>query len=460
MISRRHLVAGAASFPLAMPIVNGLAQSSTPVATPSRSTAPTTYDVLPAWLDAQESLRELGETASHAFWESDMETLLDVSDDMMKAALESGLDINELLQGYTQNQIQFAFRESGAWFFGQYTPEMIAGIFSQNGPVYWQATPSDPQASDYPTGKWVGIIGPGIVNLEIELEFTGDSDSLDVALTIPLQMVQDHPMTDVLFAPEIPVGERSDTRIMPVGGHDLSMDFYAEQFEWGSHTLMLLLIFGDGGKLAGINFVPQGTLPEVETPAPIMARLPFDGAWMVFWGGDTEFRNYHAVAPSQRFAADLMIWQDGATAVSPGSENENYHAFGQPYLAPIDGTVAFVLNDQEDVPPQQPGQPGVHPAGNHVVIESDGGFVYLAHCKAGSILVREGDIVSAGDVVAAVGNSGNTSESHVHIHAQTHLDMYDPEVAGIPIVFEGAMENGKSVEQLSLIHGTIVEHIS
>ena len=192
-----------------------------------------------------------------------------------------------------------------------------------------------------------------------------------------------------------------------------------------------------------------------------MARLPFDGAWMVFWGGDTEFQNYHAVVASQRYALDLAIWQDGATAAAPGTENDDSHAFGQPYLAPVDGTIVAVVDGMDDIPPQSIGtNPGDHPAGNHVVIESQGGYVYLAHCQNGSILVQEGDTVSAGDVVAAVGNSGNTSESHVHIHAQTHLDMFDPQVAGIPLVFENTLENGEPVEQLSILHSTIVEHRS
>lgn len=459
MISRRHLIAGAASFPLAMPTLNALAQVSTPVATPVASTAPTTGDILPAWLEAQDELRQLGESAVEAFWNADLESLIDISEPAMVAAFQGTGDLDALVQGYTQNQIQFAFREAGGWFFGQYSPELISGIFSQSGPVYWQVEPEEPQTADYPTGQWTGVVGPGILNLEIVLQFSGDAESLEVTLSIPMQMVQDHPMTDVLLTPEIPVGEVVDTRVMPVGG-DVTLNYYAEEYEWGTNTLMLLTAWTGEGKLAGLNFIPQGTLPEVETPDPIVARLPFEGAWVVYWGGETEFRNYHAVTPSQRYAADLMIWKDGSTAESPGTGNEQYHAFGQPYLAPVDGTVAFVLDDQEDIPPQQPGQPGVHPAGNHVVIEVDAGYVILAHCKAGSILVQEGDSVSAGDVVAAVGNSGNTSEAHVHIHAQTHLDMFDPEVAGIPLVFEGAMENGQPVEQLSLQHGTIVEHSS
>src|SRR5690606_33232648 len=100
------------------------------------------------------------------------------------------------------------------------------------------------------------------------------------------------------------------------------------------------------------------------------------------------------------------------------------------------GTVVTVLDGLDDIAPQQPGNPGDHAAGNHIVIETDGGFVFLAHCQNGSILVEEGQSVVAGDVVAAVGNSGNTSEPHVHIHAQDVADLYDPLAVGIEILFE------------------------
>lgn len=463
MLSRRQVIAGAAAFSMTIPAMNSAAQSATPMASPAStpviSTAPTTEDILPAWLDAQDALRQLGESATQAFWDSDTESLIEASDPMMTEFLQAGFAPDDVSGIYTRNHIQFAFREAGAWFFGQYSPESIEGVFSQGGPAAWSVTPEETQADDFPTGKWTGTIGPGTVNLAIELDFSGTADDLSVNLSIPTQMLSEHPMTDVVFAAEIPVGDVVDTRIVPSGG-DVGFNYYAEQYEWGNNTLMLLTVWDGNGQLAGLNLVPQGYLNDVETPEPIVARLPFEGAWVVFWGGETEFRNYHATTPSQRYAADLMVWQNGSTAEAPGTENEQYHAFGQPYLAPVDGTVVTVLADQDDIPPQSPGSPGSHPAGNHIVIEVDAGFVVLAHCQHGSILVQEGDSVAAGDVVAAVGNSGNTSEAHVHIHAQTHLDMYDPQVAGIPIVFENALENGEPTDQLSLLQGTIVEHRS
>lgn len=465
MLSRRHFIAGASAIPLAIPAIGIRAQSATPVASPIASpvatTAPTTAEILPAWLDAQNALRQLGEDLSAAFWSGDFDAVRQVATPEVATAMQGDISLEDLTSGFTTNQIHFAFHEAGAWFFGQYTPEKLSGTFSQGGPIHFEVVPDDPQTGDVPVGVWTGAIGPGSIDLGISLEFSGTPEVLAVKLSIPSQLLMNHPMSDVVFAAELPIGDQVDQRVLPAGGDVTLTNLYAEQFEWGNNTLSLSTVWTGEGKLAGLQLIPQGTLPEVETREPIVARLPFDGAWMVFWGGDTEFQNYHAPVPSQRYAADIAIWRDGATSAAPGTENEQYYAFGQPYLSPVDGTIAAVVDGMEDIPPQRPGSnPNDHPAGNHVVIESQGGYIYLAHCQHGSILVQQGDPVSAGDVVAAVGNSGNTSESHVHIHAQTHVDMFDPQVAGIPLVFENALENGEPVDQLSILHGTIVEHSS
>lgn len=461
MFTRRQMIAGAASLPVALPSSGILAQSATPAATPSIASPPTTADFLPAWLQAQESLRQRGEAISAAFWNSDGEAIREYASTQLRAFIPAEINASNDLAIFTTNQLHFALHQVGGWFFGQFEPTAITGFYNQNGTNLWMVTPEEPQTGEVPTGKWTGFIGPGTIDLGIELEFAGTADDLEIFLTIPSQEARNEPMDDVVFAAEMPIGDLVDVRVLPAGGSVTPVNMYAEQYAWGPNTIMFLTSWSEEGELSGFTFIPQGTLPEVDTPDAISARLPFDGAWTVFWGGDTEFRNYHAVTAPQRYAVDLMIWQDGSTAVEPGRRNEHYHAFGQPYLAPVDGTVVAVMDGQEDIRPQTSGSnPDVHPAGNHVVIETDGGYVFLAHCRNGSIVVAEGDAVAAGETVAAVGNSGNTSEPHVHIHAQSSPDMFDPAAVGIPLLFEGAMENAEAVEELSAQQGTIVEHIS
>jgi murein DD-endopeptidase MepM/ murein hydrolase activator NlpD len=65
------------------------------------------------------------------------------------------------------------------------------------------------------------------------------------------------------------------------------------------------------------------------------------------------------------------------------------------------------------------------------VIDCDGLRVELAHLREGSLRVAPGQSLAAGDLIGAVGNSGNTTEPHLHVHA------VDAHGAGVPIAFDG-----------------------
>lgn len=73
--------------------------------------------------------------------------------------------------------------------------------------------------------------------------------------------------------------------------------------------------------------------------------------------------------------------------------------------------------------------------GNAVVVRcaKTGAFVALVHLKQGSVKVAEGDFVRAGDVVGACGNSGNSTQPHVHVQATDSLDW--ERCVGFPMLF-------------------------
>ncbi len=74
--------------------------------------------------------------------------------------------------------------------------------------------------------------------------------------------------------------------------------------------------------------------------------------------------------------------------------------------------------------------------GNHVVIEiGPEKFVLLAHLMKDSVVVREGDPVRRGDKIARCGNSGNTSEPHLHLQVQNRADFDAPGLRTHPIFF-------------------------
>jgi murein DD-endopeptidase MepM/ murein hydrolase activator NlpD len=77
-------------------------------------------------------------------------------------------------------------------------------------------------------------------------------------------------------------------------------------------------------------------------------------------------------------------------------------------------------------------------AGNHIVIRVNGVDIHLllAHLKNGSVSVNIDDRVSKGQPIGKVGNSGNTTEPHLHIHAQTQVTRDGKtEWVGVPIRF-------------------------
>lgn len=182
-------------------------------------------------------------------------------------------------------------------------------------------------------------------------------------------------------------------------------------------------------------------------------RLPFDAptgegaAWYVGWGGRAPEQNYHVVAPDQRFAYDfLVVRPDGegrfATHRGSGTTNEDYHCFGLPVLAPAAGRVTVALDSVADNVPGQTNRAVV--PGNHVVIDhGEGEFSLLAHLRRGSVRVAAGDTVGAGRQVGECGNSGNSSEAHVHYHLQTGAAF--GQGVGLPAPFVAYEADGRPV---------------
>lgn len=156
-------------------------------------------------------------------------------------------------------------------------------------------------------------------------------------------------------------------------------------------------------------------VPSVEMAPPLRGE-----DYYVVQGGGTPPINYHgAAAPSQSYALDvnqLNGWGMRGAGFYP-SVPENYAVYGDTIYSPIAGTVVRTADTLEDHHP--PEKEPEHPAGNHVWIRADSLYVLLAHMKQGSVRVRAGQQIGAGAPLGRVGNSGNTTEPHLHLHAVT-----------------------------------------
>jgi hypothetical protein len=155
---------------------------------------------------------------------------------------------------------------------------------------------------------------------------------------------------------------------------------------------------------------------------------------------------------AQRFAIDY-VQLDPQHRIFTGdrAKVESYPYFGADVHAVADGKVVAVLDGQ----PEQ--VPGVTPSGltlgqyggNHIVQDiGDGNYAFYAHLKPDSLKVKPGDQLKAGQVIAALGNSGNSDAPHLHFHV---MDGPDPLASnGLPFVFKSFRLDSRLVSQDSL----------
>jgi Peptidase family M23 len=142
------------------------------------------------------------------------------------------------------------------------------------------------------------------------------------------------------------------------------------------------------------------------------------GRYVVDNGGSNPLLNYHSESGGpQTYALDISQ----ASALGARAQGvlprrlERYAIFGDTVYSPISGTVVAAVDGLPDLTP--PEMDPSQPAGNHVWVRAGNVYLLLAHLKNGSVRVRPGEAVSAGESIGQVGNSGNTSEPHLHIHA-------------------------------------------
>lgn len=200
--------------------------------------------------------------------------------------------------------------------------------------------------------------------------------------------------------------------------------------------------------LAAVIAMPLAyrTYPSSRDNSPSQVRflLPLPGPVTVVWGGPTRDVNYHVVSPAERWAYDLLVRRDGRSYRTDGRSPADYYAYDLPVLAPADGAVRVVQDGEADS--RLAGQSVLGGCGNRIVLEvAEDEFLFLCHLRAGSIAVRPGASVRAGQPIARVGNSGNSTEPHLHVHLQTTPR---PEIGeGIPFYFHDYRDASGFVER-------------
>ncbi|MFD1507001.1 M23 family metallopeptidase [Georgenia yuyongxinii] len=181
--------------------------------------------------------------------------------------------------------------------------------------------------------------------------------------------------------------------------------------------------------LSGFLVLQLGPASTTSADAVVLDS-PLAGEWFVFNGGRSVLLNGHS--GNERHAIDFArLGANGRTHPRGGAARlTDYTGFGSPVLAPVDGLVVGVADGYPDNPPGTNGD-----RANHVVVAiGRERYVLMAHLQQGSVSVRVGDVVRRGQLVAAVGNNGHSSEPHLHLQVQDSAAGIDAERT-YPMVF-------------------------
>jgi murein DD-endopeptidase MepM/ murein hydrolase activator NlpD len=231
---------------------------------------------------------------------------------------------------------------------------------------------------------------------------------------------------------------------------------YKTEFEKG--ILQLSVSVDNTQAITGLYakpYEPMDSLPVIKRNSTPMS-LPFKGEWTVFWGGDTKEQNYHVVAKFQKNAFDIIQTnQSGKSYKTDGKKNEDYYAFGQDILSPCDAEVVFAVDGIKD---NMPGAMNTfYITGNAVLLKtSNKEYILLAHFKQSSVKVKQGDKVKQGQLLGSCGNSGNSSEPHLHFHLQNVEDF--AAATGVKCYFNKLLVNGVLQTDYSPVKGDKIKN--
>jgi murein DD-endopeptidase MepM/ murein hydrolase activator NlpD len=153
----------------------------------------------------------------------------------------------------------------------------------------------------------------------------------------------------------------------------------------------------------------------------------------------------------------VRLGDDGLVFRGNGARVEDWYGYDAPVRAAADGTVILVRDGEADRRPLDVSAPSIIDAaeapGNVVVVDIGNGlFASYAHLKARSLRVVRGDRVSAGQILAHVGNSGNSQGPHLHFQIATAVEPLAGE--GQPFVLDAFRLEGRVNSVPVLLAGT------
>jgi murein DD-endopeptidase MepM/ murein hydrolase activator NlpD len=236
-------------------------------------------------------------------------------------------------------------------------------------------------------------------------------------------------------------GPAREIRIVPHSGY---ADVFVDVTWTRGEPSQLELAFADDGAIIAIMVRDR---PTAEREAKTKLRLPFRGTWSAM-NAERNMSNPHFNNPNQTYAVDWIVRDEQLKSFkTDGKRNEDYYAYGKEALAPADGVVVIVVDGVPENPaPRTDEGDKYNVCGNHVVVDfGNGEYALLAHLIPGSIRVKVGEHVTAGQTLGLVGNSGHSTEPHLHFQL---MDAPRLTVAhSLPARYDDVLVNGKPVKR-------------
>ncbi len=197
---------------------------------------------------------------------------------------------------------------------------------------------------------------------------------------------------------------------------------------------------------------------------PLAVEPPVRGRWVALNSPATKVPSHGIRAYGQTYAIDILHPRPPGTPTKIGwglgmREPEEFSTFGEPVCAVADGVVVAAAGRQRDHLSRLTWPSLVYlmtaegfvrelggarfVLGNHVVIDHGGGvYSAYAHLRRGSLEVAVGDRVEAGQQLGEVGNSGNSSEPHLHVQLMDDASITG--AAGLPFRWKGIAISGET----------------
>lgn len=242
------------------------------------------------------------------------------------------------------------------------------------------------------------------------------------------------------------VGEEKQTAMMPIPAGGTQIFFVEVKIPEGQvvprHLVHRVSIGGGTIVMAAI---------PVHRTVKVLGRPVTGSDWIAADGPGSDPGNHHrrglfisngSLTDSRRLAIDWKVIKNGKSYSGDAHAATSYYAYGRPLLAVGDAKVVRA----EDGHPDNPAGHGAdfHPAapitidnvgGNLIVLDlGDGQYVHYFHLKTGSVRVRVGDHVRKGQVIGAIGASGDAREPHVHLEVTDASETLAGE--GLPYVID------------------------